>query len=107
MTFFPTCIYKIANNLKRLSYWIDTFFPVPSNEEGMKMLHMEQMAVEQNANYISRQIKSCRNLNHTYTCMTMILNFKRNHNETTQVRSWIDSLTLEVHNKQIQILNDN
>jgi hypothetical protein len=109
MIFIPEFVYRLCHGASiyghkiyslgtSISHWFDAHF-LPLPEKNINMLHIEQMKVEEAANFIQVQLSSCYLLSQTYCVLNMIETFKRTHGDSVQVNSQVDSLRLETRNK--------
>lgn len=104
MTLYPYWLITAGRKLQAASSWVDAhLFPLPADD---KQQMEESRKIEAASAFIKKQIKHCKTTKQATTIRLMILNFKRLYGNTTQVKSWADSLSLKLYNKENQILNN-
>lgn len=77
-------------------------FPAPATK--YDAIKREQLAIEQSATLVSKQITLCKRLSDTYDAMDAISDFRHIWGNKIQVNCWHDSLILMLRNKQDEII---
>lgn len=107
----PTLKSRFVATVERISAGIERLFPARQQDNWFNDAHSQAMAeklrIENSACYIRNQIKGCTSLKYSKTIKNMIKNFEAQYGANKpQVIGWVDSLRLELMNRENKIIND-
>jgi len=105
MTLLPFWALRPLRALMHLSDWIDDkFFPLPATPADQKQRHVQD--IEDCALMIKKQIEKCTSLKEAYDIWDALRDFKAIWGDTVQVNAWVESLIVDLRNKETAIINN-